>query len=446
MSRLAAAARRRWMGFWFEPSAPASLGVSRLLFFGALAAYYFPHDFSAWASVSPDFFQPIWLFQRFGIPVFSPSTVMALQLVWKLALVLASIGLFTRTATGVVALFGTYLLGLPHNFGQVYHFDAVLVLAFWILAFSRAGDAWSFDSLIRVARRPGTTAPSPSAEYTWPRQLILAAVSLVFFAAGVAKLWTSGLEWVLSDHIAILLRRVQYHISDADPLVNWGGHLAEMPLAARLLAFATVVTETLYPLALFSRRLRLPLVLGGVGLILGIRFLMGPTFEQFLTINVFWVPWERVGAWLQARLSHRAGMTVLFDGACGLCQPTVAVLRRLDLRRRVEFLDVHSDWPAISRRFPDLSREACLTDMHGVEGGGRVHAGFDTYRALARVLPLGWLLRPFLHLPPVAWAGRRIYRQIADSRHAGGCALPAVPAYRAPGPGDDRGAAGASPR
>lgn len=281
---------------------------------------------------------------------------------------------------------------------------------------------------------------------TWPRQLILAAVSLVFFAAGVAKLWTSGLEWVLSDHIAILLRRVQYHISDADPLVNWGGHLAEMPLAARLLAFATVVTETLYPLALFSRRLRLPLVLGGVGLILGIRFLMGPTFEQFLTINVFWVPWERVGAWLQARLSHRAGMTVLFDGACGLCQPTVAVLRRLDLRRRVEFLDVHSDWPAISRRFPDLSREACLTDMHGVEGGGRVHAGFDTYRALARVLPLGWLLRPFLHLPPVAWAGRRIYRQIADSRHAGGCALPAVPAYRAPGPGDDRGAAGASPR
>ncbi|MEO8521399.1 MAG: DCC1-like thiol-disulfide oxidoreductase family protein [Acidobacteriota bacterium] len=437
MTGLFSTARRGWMRFWFEPSAPTCLGVSRLLFFLPLAAFYIPHDFSAWASVSPDFYQPIWLFDRFRIPVFGPAVLVVLQIGWKLSLVLACLGLFTRVSTGAVAVFGTYLLGLPHNFGQVYHFDAVLVLAFWILAFSRAGDAWSIDSLIRAARQPQASPLPPSPEYTWPTQLILTALSLVFFAAGIAKLWTSGADWVLSDHIAILLRRVQYHISDADPLVNWGGHIAEIPIAARLLALATVVTETLYPLALFSRRLRPLLVLGGIGLIVGIRLLMGPTFEQFLTINVFWVPWDRVGAWVTARLPRRTGIAVIFDGACGLCRPTVAVLRRLDLLRRVEFIDVHADWTTISRRFPSLSREACLADMHGVGADGRVHAGFDTYRALSRILPLGWLVRPFLYLPPVPWAGRRLYRRIADRRHASACALPAAPRFRGAGVGKD---------
>lgn len=424
---------RAWMAFWFAPVAATNLGVSRLLFFACLAAFYAPHDFSIWGSVSPTLFQPIWLFDRFGIPVFSPDAIQAMQIAWKSALVLSAIGLFTRPAMVVAAVLGTYLLGLPHNFGQIYHFDALLVLAFWILAFSRAGDAWSFDSLIRTARDPYRAALTPSGEYAWPGQLILAALSLVFFAAGLAKIWTSGVEWVLSDHLAILLRRVQYHISDADPLVAWGSHIAEIPLAPKLLAAGTILAETLYPLALFSRRLRPLLILGGIGLIVGIRLLMGPTFEQFLTINLFWVPWDRVGAWLRARAPQRTDMSVLYDGACGLCRPTVAVLRTLDIRHRVEFLDVHRDWAAIQSRTPSLSREACLTDMHGIDGGGRIYAGFDTYRALCRILPLGWLLRPFLFLPPVAWAGRRIYRMIADRRHTGSCAMPLRPTFQAVG-------------
>lgn len=429
MSPILSAARRRWMQFWFAPVRATNLGVSRLLFFSALTAFYLPHDFSIWGSVTPALRQPIWLFDRFGIPVFAPPVIAILQEVWKVSLFLSCIGLLSRVSLTVTAVLGTYLLGLPHNFGQIYHFDALLVLAFWILAFSRAGDAWSVDSLIRTFRRPEAPAPAPSGEYTWPIQLILCTLALVFFAAGVAKLWTSGAEWIFSDQIAILLRRVQYHISDADPVVGWGNYLAGYPLLTRALAAVTILTETLYPLALFSRRLRPFLVLGGICLIVGIRLLMGPTFEQFLTINVFWVPWDRVGARLRARMPERTAMTVFFDGACGLCRPTIAVLRRLDLRRRVEFLDVYRDWPSISRRYPTLSREDCLVEMQGVDAAGRRYAGFDTYRRLARVLPLGWLALPFLHLPPVAWLGRRVYRAIADRRHGEACPLPSPADY-----------------
>ena len=445
MTRLLEAARNRWMAFWFAPAAPTNLAVARVLFFGLLAAFYIPHDFSIWGSVSPAFLQPIWLFETFRVPVLSPAMLEVAETVWKLALVLSCLGLFSRVSMAAAAVLGTYLLGLPHNFGQTYHFDAVLVLAFWILAFSRAGDAWSIDHLIRTARNEDAAPLPDSPEYTWPVQAILTALSLVFFAAGVAKLWTSGLEWVMSDHMAILLRRVQYHISDADPLVNWGSHIAELPMAARLMAAGTILVETSYPLSLFSRRLRVPLVLAGMGLIIGIRMLMGPTFEQFLVINVFWVPWDRVGERLRAWMSRRTDMRVFYDGACGLCRPTVAVLRRLDLRRRVEFLDVHRDWPAIHGRFPQLSREACLTDMHGIDSAGRLFAGFDTYRALAHVLPLGWVVLPFLYVPPVPLLGRRIYRSIADRRHSAQCAVPLRPADSRVSSEADRETAGISP-
>src|SRR4051812_2249567 len=121
--------RDRWMTFWFAPARATNLGVARIIFFGALAAFYIPHNFSIWGSVSPAFLQPIWLFDTFRLPVLSPLMLTAAETVWKLALVLSCVGLLTRFSMAAVAVLGTYLLGLPHNFGQTYHFDAVLVLA-----------------------------------------------------------------------------------------------------------------------------------------------------------------------------------------------------------------------------------------------------------------------------------------------------------------------------
>ena len=117
-------------------------------------------------------------------------------------------------------------------------------------------------------------------------------------------------------------------------------------------------------------------------------------------------------------------LTVLFDGDCGLCQRTVGFLRRLDLLRRVQFKDVVADWEEIHRRFPSLSQEACLTEMHVVAPDGKVFLGFDGYRALAWDLPLGWVIVPFLYFPGVPWAGRRVYRAVAGGRSRGGCPVP----------------------
>jgi len=420
-----------WKRFWFEPATPTNLGVARCMFFLGLTLFYLPHDFSGWGAVSPALFQPIWLFDRLGLPVFDEDVLGIIQVIWKLALFCSTIGLMTRPSLFVAALLGTYLLGLGHNFGQTYHFDAILVIAFWILALSRAGDAWSIDALRRAARDRDLKDPAPSPEYRWPVQLILVALSFVFCAAGIAKLRGSGLQWMFSNHLAILLDRVQYHISDADPVLPWSSTFARIPGAPRLMAISTILFETLYPISLFSRRLRPIMITGGIGLILGIRAMMGPTFENFLLVNLFWVPWDRLGCWIRARFISGTTIHILYDGSCGVCTSTIPVLRRLDLLHRLRLVDVTREWDLISARFPTLTRERCLADIHAVTSDGSIHTGFDAYVALARVLPLGWIAVPTLHLAAVQRLGRRLYRRVADHRIRS-CEMPVASAPPAP--------------
>ena len=111
---------------------------------------------------------------------------------------------------------------------------------------------------------------------------------------------------------------------------------------------------------------------------------------------------------------HQA--TLLYDGACGLCSRTAALVRSLDCRGHVWLLDVASDWLNVERRYPFLRRDDCLSEIHLVAPDGRVTAGFDAFRALLRVLPLTWPLLPLLYVPGARAVGRRVYRAMARHR------------------------------
>ena len=283
----------RWIRFWFEPTRPTDLAISRLVFFAGLFIVYSREDFSAWGAVSPAFWMPLPLFSALHLGQLSVGELQILQTLWRVALLSSAIGLFARASMWVAAVLGFYLLGLPHNFGQTFHFDALLVLTCVVLAFSRAADAWSIDALV------GRTAPVPdgrSGEYTWPVRMIWVAMSLVFVAAGLAKARHGGLEWIWSDNMRILLMRAAYHVSDADPLGGIGLWVAGHAWMARGLAGLSLAIELTFGLALVSRRARALLVPAAFCMLVGIRVIMGPTFGAFLLANVFWVPWEALGA------------------------------------------------------------------------------------------------------------------------------------------------------
>ncbi len=287
--------RARWQRFWFAPAPPTNLAICRIVFFGGLALLYARRDFSAWAGVSRVFWNPIWPFARLELPLLTAAQLVVAQRVWKVALALASLGFLTRLSTTTVLVLGFYLLGLPHNFGKIHHYDAVLIFIFATLALARAGDALSVDSVLRRLRRGDAAAVAePSGEYTWPIRMVWLLLSLLFFGAGASKLRVSGLAWIFSDNLAIFFVQHHYHYGNAVPLTTLGLTLARHRWLCRALAAATIACEAGYPLALVSRRARVLVVPGALLMLIGIRVLLGPTFYEILICHVFWIPWDRV--------------------------------------------------------------------------------------------------------------------------------------------------------
>jgi predicted DCC family thiol-disulfide oxidoreductase YuxK len=427
--------RRRWNHFWFEAVSPDNLGLCRIILYGLMFLYYvltpwlFPswgyhEDFVLWGSVSHVFWKPVWLMSLLHLPPLSTDVLEIMQIVWRSALALSCIGLFTRVSTAISFVLGFYLFGIPVSFGRIHHQEHILIFSFLIMAFARCGDAWSVDALIRKARS-GAIQKSPmlSGEYTWPIRMIWVVIALTYFAAGFSKLRHSGLDWIHSDTMSYFLTSRYYYSSDADPLTSWGLVMARGTIMPRLLAASGMFFELALPIALFSRRSRWLLVPGVAGMQFGIAALMGPNFYQMILCQLLWVPWDRVAARLTRQRAGQQKYSVIYDGPCGLCQRTIGVISGLDLFGRVEFLDAVNDWSNIQKRFPGLDREQCLTDMQVVTPNGKQYGGFYAYRSLARVLPLGWLVLPFLYLPGLASLGAWIYRTVASRRHQGTCMI-----------------------
>src|SRR5260221_13071484 len=82
-------------------------------------------------------------------------------------------------------------------------------------------------------------------------------------------------------------------------------------------------------------------------------------------------------------------LTVLYDGACGLCRASVARVRRIDRDGRIELLDLHE--PAAAARFPQVNREEALRLMQAVDSGGKVYSSVDALARL-RLSVSGWTL------------------------------------------------------
>jgi predicted DCC family thiol-disulfide oxidoreductase YuxK len=79
-------------------------------------------------------------------------------------------------------------------------------------------------------------------------------------------------------------------------------------------------------------------------------------------------------------------LTVWYDGSCPLCRREIALMRCLDRRRVIEFVDVMSSPDAAC----PLSKPELLASFHARENG-RLLSGASAFAAMWRAIPL---LRP----------------------------------------------------
>ena len=283
------ALRERWRYFWFEPASPNNLGLCRIIFFAGIFLFYLPYDAAAWGQVSHVFWLPTWLFQSLHLTVLSSASLSVLQSIWRVSLILSCIGLFTSLSTLIAFIFGTYLIALPNNFGSAQHNDTLIIFVLGYIAASRCGDALSLDTVLQRTRRASKSAsldhPKPSGVYTWPVRMVWVSMAVIFFSAGVSKIRHSGLEWVTSDNLGIVMIQHNYHIANAEPLTSWGLNLAAHPWLFQLLAAFTIIVEAGYPIAILSRRARWFFVPGAFFMQFGIRTFMGPSFWPILDLQ-----------------------------------------------------------------------------------------------------------------------------------------------------------------
>ncbi len=79
-------------------------------------------------------------------------------------------------------------------------------------------------------------------------------------------------------------------------------------------------------------------------------------------------------------------VTVWYDGACPLCVREIALMRKLDRRGAISFLDISAPTASCP-----LDRQLMLDRFHASENG-RILSGAAAFAAMWRAIPL---LRPF---------------------------------------------------
>ncbi len=78
-------------------------------------------------------------------------------------------------------------------------------------------------------------------------------------------------------------------------------------------------------------------------------------------------------------------VTVWYDGSCPLCSREIALMRRLDRRGAIGFIDIAGENPVCP-----VDRRALLERFHAQEGGTML-SGAAAFAAMWRAIPL---LRP----------------------------------------------------
>lgn len=197
-----------------------------------------------------------------------------------------------------VLLLGTY----RSSWGQLLHFENLLVLHLLVLGVAASADAWSVDA--RRRRDP----PQPGHDHGAPLRLLCVVVVVSYAVAGLAKLRYGGPAWAsgdtLANHIAYTATRLELFGEAPAPLA---GLAVRHAWALTPLAVASLLIELGAPLALLGGRWRDAWVASAWLMHLAIAATMAIVFPYPLFLVAF-APFyevERVVPWLRARRRRR---------------------------------------------------------------------------------------------------------------------------------------------
>jgi hypothetical protein len=292
----------RWNAWWFPAASTLPIAGARIV---AVAAQLFwfgpnlPHHINL-ATQNSHFSDPQPLIRLLDhlLPrhvLFSAQGMTAVWWVTVIAGWLALVGLRTRTAIFVFALGTWFFVSHGYSYADVHHREAPFALFLMALPFAPSGARLSLDALLR--RRRGLGPGLTSALALWPLKFAHVLLTMTYLSTGISKMISGGLRWMNGYTLQ------NYILSDAiDRSIPLGLWVAQHYWLCVLLSIGTVLFELFYFTSLLLPRTAPLWFLGGVFFHIGLYYVAGHPFYQFILLNfilfLFLDP-ERVPGWLR---------------------------------------------------------------------------------------------------------------------------------------------------
>ncbi len=261
--------------------------------------------YTAYARLPEDQWDPIATISWLEHSRPAPFLFHIMPLVLVVSLVLLTIGFRTRLATLLVLIAGTFLTGAYYSFtGKVDHGNTFMVVYIpAIMLFSRWGDTYSLDSVLKARRAISVSSKADSWVYIWPMRAILLLLSLMFFGAGYFKL--RGGDWFGDMNLFPSLLINQNAIAVIRSFIpNPLNHLiADIPLITIPLQFGGILFELCFPLAILNHRWRNLFVSTGLLFHAFNVFFLNIIATPMIILYLLFVDWQTVyeRLWLPLR-------------------------------------------------------------------------------------------------------------------------------------------------
>ena len=286
--------------YFFNKNPSYNLGVCRILFYGLFleklwADRYRVELFYYSQLVPRELWTPVGVFNFYSKDFFfSLVQVHMISNILCVFLLFAMIGFMTRISAVICFFMALLLLGYPNNFGTVFDSDCLFLVTLFVLIFSNMGSTLSVDNLLKKNKNVSKENEKIQLCWNlWTVKFIITLTCLFYFTSVIQKIRLAGLDWFLSDHMAISFIHMEHPV---------GLYLSQFTTFAKIMAFTGFVIEALsflpviYPatIPLFLTLFSLFHIFVDVG--------FGHHFDKhFMVLFIFLFPWGDITPGLPGR-------------------------------------------------------------------------------------------------------------------------------------------------
>lgn len=333
---------------------------------------------------------------------------------WMISILFIIFGLFTKKAALISYLFSLVFIAAIRTYE--YHMFYVYMCVGFLMIFLDSSRMYSLDRIrikLKYSNSRFTYEPPTKISilnYFIPVLLGIAFVYFdsIFFKSGSHN-WLTGIGMWLPSSLP------QVTHLDTSPILN-------IKWLSLLLGYLTFAFEAIFLFTFFLKRWRLPLLIIGIGLHIGIFlvfpipwFGLGVTCLYFLMVPIKY--WQCLADKIKFK-EHR--LLIFYDEECPLCNRTKIILKSLDVFNSLKFQGLQTsgfEHKAVEK----IDKQDLLLNIYSVTRSGKLLNGIKTYRKVFLYIPLLFLIGVLLYIPGFYHLARFIYSKIAGNRHVERC-------------------------